>query len=109
MRTTVTYQTDAEPHCAVEICKVADGVWYVWCDFYERYELEGLGGDTENGCVELYFGDGTNILITVTFWPPDGGGGYIFGDMMKTAYHGTYYAYDEYCKIVEGGSVCTTT
>ena len=93
----VVYWTDKRPHIKVMIGKVSDGVWLIYCDFFECLSNDGCGSDSD-GWDSIYFGDEDEILIEVKYKPNTDG--YLFGELSKKTYHGTFYEYWIYDKIM---------
>jgi len=93
----IEYLTDKKFSVNVIIKKVTDGVYLIYCDFYERFYVDAIG--VYDGWFSIYFGDEQENLIEVKFKPEKHG--YLFGELCKKTYHGTFYEYETYCKIIE--------
>jgi len=83
---------------------VAPGVYLIYISFNERFWFVCEATGEEEGWTELQF-DYTDrkagtALHTEKF-SFSLSGGYLFGSMCKSNYHGTWYDFDTYCKILE--------
>lgn len=84
----------AYPH----IFEVMDGVYHVVIEFDKRVELDAHGSSSIDGQMGLLFSsnDGyVNLEVILPFSE----NGYIFGDVSKRTYYGTYYSYAAYDRI----------
>ncbi len=90
-----------KPEAQVLVRKVKKGVYFIICDFLDRYQLSATGSDNENE-LELYFSKGEEILFSILFEVNESG--YLFGEVSKQAYYGTFYEYPTYKKMIEGGN-----
>jgi len=81
--------------------EVREGVYYVYVDFCERVVQEMSGSSSIEDRYAIYFSRGEDYLDMVeVVLPFNCGDGYMFGEMDKDTYHGTYYDYEKFCEIV---------
>jgi len=101
IKTEIKFISNLNPKVEAFVKSVCDGVWYVYIDWFDAFELCGTGGNSENkGLVEMYFAHPSTEYFDfqVDFhFPTDG---FLFGSVYKKSYHGTYYVYDMYEKLV---------
>ena len=98
MKHKVRYLTDKKPHIEVMIRSISDGVWLLYCDFYERYVYDACGYDGDSGESSVIFGDDDACLMEVSFTPPEES--VIFGDMSKKTFHGFIIADRVYKRVM---------
>lgn len=94
----IKYIAKIKPEVHVEIKSVTDGVYLIYIDSSEYIKRDYF---TISDCEweELYFSDrfdNVSFCVSIKF----GNIGYLFGDVSKNTYNGTFYEYDKYCEIM---------
>ena len=93
MRHEIIYLTEKKPEISVIIGSVTEGVYLIYCDFYERLSYDGMGSGSDNS-YSIYFGNEDEILIELKFYPKDDG--LVFCDMSKKTCHGMFFTNSAY-------------
>ena len=101
IKTEIKYLSDKKPEVEAYILPVCKGVWYIYIDWYEAFELHGTGGSDDSNVIEMYFAHpaskGFDFQVNLHFKEK----GYLFGSVYKKSYHGTFYSNNIYEKLIE--------
>lgn len=84
----------------VYVYKVSNGVYYIYIYLKKRCSIECTGNaDAEIFNQSIYFIDNKENIIEVSFKFPSEG--FLFGEVSKDTYHGTFYEDAAYKKILD--------
>jgi len=100
IKTEVKYLSGSKPEVEVMVIPICKDVWYVWIDFYERFDVHGYGGGDDSPTI-IYFAHPKSNEIDFEvdlFFPQDG---HVFGAVYKKTYHGTFYTHSKYESMID--------
>ena len=101
IKTEIIYLSDKKPEVEAFVVPVSEGVWYVWIDWFEAFEHNATGGGDDPNVVEMYFShpasEDIDFQVNLHF-PCDG---FLFGQVCKKSYHGTFYSDEKYSYMID--------